>query len=68
MSQWQPMATVPRDGVLDLWHRSGFRMTDVWWDADDQCWSCAMNDSEFTHWMRVPADPLTEAQEVQENT
>jgi hypothetical protein len=63
---WQPMSTAPRDGVVDLWHRSGFRMTDVWWDADDECWSCAMNDSEFTHWMPAPQAPHTEAERVTE--
>jgi len=53
---WQPLETVPRDGTLvDLWHKNGFRVTEVWW-ADD-VWSCVMDDDSFTHWMPIAVAP-----------
>jgi len=53
---WQPLETAPRDGTLvDLWHKNGFRVTEVWW-ADD-VWSCVMDDDSFTHWMPIAAAP-----------
>jgi len=58
MSDWQIIETAPRDGTpVDLWHRAGGRMTEVWWDDADHCWSCALPDSEFTHWMPIPIPP-----------
>ena len=53
---WRTLDTVPRDGTpVDLWHKNGFRLTEVWW-ADD-CWSCVMDDNSFTHWMPIPPAP-----------
>ena len=53
---WRTLDTAPRDGTpVDLWHKNGFRLTEVWW-ADD-CWSCVMDDSSFTHWMPIPPAP-----------
>lgn len=57
--KWQPIETAPRDGTpVDLWHKSGFRITDTWWNADDQMWAGIWSDSNVTHWMPVP-DPST---------
>ena len=56
--EWQPIETAPRDGTLvDLWHKDGFRMTEVWWEQTDECWSCVMGDESFTHWMQLPEPP-----------
>lgn len=56
---WQPIATVPRDGTpVDLWHKEGFRVTDEWWDSTpgDECWAGQLfPDTDFTHWK-----PITE--------
>ena len=58
--RWKPIETAPRDGTpVDLWHKSGFRQTDTWWDADDQCWSSVNDDSDFSHWMPTPQPPST---------
>lgn len=58
MSEWQPLATAPRDGtVVDLWHKDGFRITDSWWDAEDRVWTCLFDDVELTHWMPEPPPP-----------
>lgn len=52
---WLPFSSVPRDGTpVDLWHKRGFRVTETWWDAEDECWSNCMSDDDFTHWMPVP--------------
>ena len=57
MPVWQPIKTAPRDGTpVDLWHRTGFRVTETWW-TDDSCWSCDMVNSRFTHWMPLPKPP-----------
>lgn len=58
MSGWQTMDTVPRDGtIVDLWHKGGGRMVDVWWIEEDQCWSNLFTDDDFTHWMLPPEPP-----------
>lgn len=55
---WQPITTAPRDGTpVDLWHVRGFRIVETWWDAEDECWSCVMEDSDFTHWVPMPQGP-----------
>ncbi|MGL4649948.1 MAG: hypothetical protein ACRC1H_11110 [Caldilineaceae bacterium] len=58
-TEWQPIATAPRDGTpVDLWHRQGFRIAEQWWDAEDQVWvSDTRSDEDFTHWMPPPAPP-----------
>ena len=66
MSEWQPIATAPRDGsAVDLWHVNGYRVADArWqkgasgvggWDWGDGLY--ALGDQQFTHWMPVPAPP-----------
>ena len=56
MSEWKPIETAPRDGTpVDLWHKLGFRVVETWWD--DDCWSCVMDDDDFTHWMPIPDPP-----------
>jgi hypothetical protein len=56
--EWQPIETAPRDGTpVDLWHRHGFRMTEIWWDAEDECWSSVNDDSDFSHWIAIPEPP-----------
>lgn len=58
---WLSMESVPRDGtVIDLWHKDGFRVTEVWWDDEDKVWTCLLNDDRFTHWMVVPDAPSKE--------
>lgn len=48
---WQPMATAPKDGtIIDLWNKRGFRVAEVWWDAEDECWTCLLDDVCFSHW------------------
>lgn len=63
--RWQPIETAPRDGTpVDLWHRVGTRMCEVWWDADDKCWSNCSDDSDYTHWMPCPAPPTAKQGDV----
>jgi hypothetical protein len=51
---WQRIASAPRDGApIDLWHRSGFRCNDCWWDG---AWIGAPDD-DVTHWMPLTAPP-----------
>jgi len=58
MSEWQPIETAPTDGTpVDLWHRDGFRITEVWWDSEDECWTHYGSDSNFSHWMPLPEPP-----------
>lgn len=50
---WQPIETAPRDGtVIDLWHKSGARVSEVWW-TDDSCWTNLLGDDQFTHWSPI---------------
>jgi hypothetical protein len=61
MGEWKSIESAPRDGTLvDLWHRVGFRATEVWWDKDDRCWSNCSDDSDYSHWMPLP-DPPTDS-------
>lgn len=63
---WKPIATAPRDGTpIDVWHKTAGRLTDTWWDRDDQVWTCMVDDADLTHWMPIPPDPLTEAERSQ---
>lgn len=66
---WLPFSSVPRDGTpVDLWHERGFRVTETWWDAGDECWSNCMSDEGFTHWMRVSAPAASLAPNIERNT
>nr|BAR33260.1 hypothetical protein [uncultured Mediterranean phage uvMED] len=50
---WQPIATVPRDGtVIDLWHKDGFRLCDKFWAGTKGGWS-GWGDAEVTHWKPI---------------
>jgi hypothetical protein len=61
---WQPIATAPKDRVIDLWSAEGGRYPDAVWDVccDAEGWTDA-NDHRslasyrFTHWMDRPAGP-----------
>ena len=53
---WQPIATAPRDAIIDVWHKGHGRMTDVWW-ADESWSSTGTGDDDFSHWMPIPAAP-----------
>ncbi len=59
--KWQPIETAPKDdSVIDLWHKAGFRMIECWWVDEDNCWSCSLGDTSFTHWMILPKPPAQE--------
>ena len=51
---WNDISTALKDGTpIDLWHKDGFRVTDVWWDDEDEVWTCLLPTSDFTHWMLI---------------
>ncbi len=54
---WHTISTAPRDGtIVDLWHTMYGRLTDCWWDAEDQIWVGGPQDKgdDFvTHWLRA---------------
>ena len=50
---WIDISQAPKDGtVIDLWHKDGFRMPDLWWTDDVDEW-CGFYNSLFTHFMIV---------------
>ena len=56
MQEWQPIETAPKDGTpVDMWHKNGFRLPETWWMPTYECWAGAFDDSDFTHWMPIPA-------------
>lgn len=49
--KWKPIKTVPKDGTLvDLWHKNGFRVRDIWWAGDEDHF-CGRHENEFSHWI-----------------
>jgi len=51
---WNDISTALKDGTrIDLWHKDGFRVTDVWWNDEDEVWTCLFPTSDFTHWMLI---------------
>lgn len=53
-AKWQPIKTAPRDGtIVDLWLTGGGRMTDQWWEEEDNTW-CGLEDYLFSHWAPLP--------------
>jgi hypothetical protein len=62
---WQPIATAPKDRVIDLWSAEGGRYPDAIWDVscggvegwDDANDHRSLEDYSFTHWMDRPAGP-----------
>jgi hypothetical protein len=64
---WKPISTAPRDGTpIDVWHKTAGRITETWWDSDDQVWTCMFEDTDLTHWMPIPEAPVTEAEVTHE--
>jgi hypothetical protein len=63
LGAWQPIATAPRDGTpVDLWHRQGFRITEQWWEDEDEVWvPDTRDDADFSHWMPIPCGPSGES-------
>ena len=71
--QWQPIETAPKDGsFVDLFDKEGCRRADCRWFTNSSQFTAwhqqkggrAFNigtDDSFTHWMRSPAAPTTEA-------
>lgn len=56
--EWKKINTAPRDGTpVDLWHKKGFRVTEVWWIEEDKCWWYMRSDSEFSHWSHILPPP-----------
>ena len=67
-TDWQPIDTAPKDGTpVDLWHKCGARMTETWWIAEDNCWSCLLGDDAFTHWQPITCPPQPVAEPVETN-
>jgi hypothetical protein len=61
---WQPIATAPKDRVIDLWSLEGGRYPDAIWDVHCgvEGWTDAndhrsLEGYSFTHWMDRPAGP-----------
>jgi hypothetical protein len=61
---WQPIATAPKDRVIDLWPAEGGRCADAIWDVSCgvEGWTDAndhrsLEGYSFTHWMDRPAGP-----------
>jgi len=62
---WQPIATAPKDRVIDIWSAEGGRCADAIWDVSwggVEGWADANDHSSlegyrFTHWMDRPAGP-----------
>lgn len=52
--EWKNIETAPLDGtVVDLWHKNGFRVSDVWYDDEDEIWTNLLPTSDFTHWIKI---------------
>lgn len=59
VKEWQPIESAPKDGtVIDIW-ANGHRITDVWFDDDDNCWVCGYADNLITHWMPIIEPMIT---------
>ena len=64
---WQPIETAPKDRVVDLWSKKGFRYTDAFWDVccGEECWTDPNDHGSieeggpYTHW-RYPPEPPAE--------
>ncbi len=76
MTNWHPMATAPRDGrsilvccadLLDSWKVVGFDdegKDGFHWHADD----CGLyHEQAFTHWMDLPPQPRTPAEQTKDS-
>lgn len=67
MSEWQPIATAPRDGTVVILlgkphglHGVGmgvWRVRFKMWDFVRHRLGCNALDSDFTHWMPCPSPP-----------
>jgi len=66
MNDWQPIASAPKDRVIDLWSVEGGRYPDAVWGVcgDTEGWTDAndhrsLEGGAFTHWRDRPAPPAT---------
>lgn len=63
--RWQPIATAPKDRLIDIWLATNFRLTDCYYDDICDEWRTSSSSGHLvcvkarvvTHWMERPADP-----------
>lgn len=68
-SAWQPIATAPKDGLIDIWLADGKRWCDCYYDHICDEWRTSrpsgrlvwVKAQDVTHWMPRPAAPLPAA-------
>lgn len=55
IGMWRDIDSAPKDGtVIDLWHKENGRMTDCWWDKDEERWIGGWDeDDAITHWAEI---------------
>jgi hypothetical protein len=52
--EWQTIKTAPKDEVIDLFNKDGFRLIEQWWSEEESMWVPSQLTTEyFTHWMRI---------------
>jgi hypothetical protein len=71
MDSWQPIASAPKDRLIDIWIArdpdGGVRWTDCYYDTICDQWRTSspggklvyVRASAVTHWMPVPSSPAS---------